>query len=586
MLKEVSIMKKRARLGSTISLATTIILISLAITRTPTLAQGAVHHLHLPIVSNAHETALYLPDEIIIKLFQSSDLAAVAADYALDPTPLDQFGTRAIFRLRILDGAAPPDKAEELASEPRVEYAEPNFIGQAPEGVQKVSWAKGGSAGEYAGQWAAERIRLPEAHTFTRGAGITVAVLDTGVEAAHPALAGRLVPGFDFVDMDSDPSEVGNHTVHPVFGHGTHVAGLVALAAPEARIMPVRVLDPDGIGNIWVIAEALAFAANPDGDPGTADGADVINLSLSTTRQTDLLAEIVDDVTCSGDDDARGDDDDDCLADQGGAVVVAAVGNAASSALEYPAGEGVPGSLAVGASTQADTLATFSNFGSWVHVTAPGENILSSIPGGDYGVWSGTSMASPLAAGVAVLVRAAYPDLDTAAVIQQMISSSVNIGGPVPLRVDAAAPLQLFQGGNVTCTGSLGAITVDNLTVPRGSACTLAGTRVEGSVKVEAGATLGASGISLVGNLQADGASSVIVSESTIGGSLQVVKGGLNLLSSSSVDGDVQFFENSGGVTISNNTIGGNLKCKVNNPAPTGGGNIVQGNKEDQCSGL
>lgn len=332
-----------------------------------------------------------------------------------------------------------------------------------------------------------------------------------------------------------------------------------------------------------MIAEALAFAANPDGDPGTADGADVINLSLSTTRQTDLLAEIVDDVTCSDDDDddgGGGDNDDDCLADQGGAVVVAAAGTP-----EYPAGEGVSGSLAVGASTQADALASFSNFGLWVHVAAPGENILSSVSGDKYGVWSGTSMASPLAAGVAALVRAAPPDLDTASVVQQIISSAVNIGGPVPLRIDAAAALELLQEGDVTCMTSLGAITVNNLTVPQDFTCTLAGTRVEGNVKVEADATLDASSISVDGNLQADGAASVNVSDSTVGGSLQAVKGGPNLLSSSFVDGDVQFFENTGGVTISNNTIGRNLQCKENDPAPTGG-NIVQGNKEDQCSGL
>lgn len=441
-------MKIRAKsLRSGVSMVLALLLISLFIPRSSIRAQVEGTVIYLPIVSSSapdeEETDLFLPNEVVIKLFRVSDFAGVVTDYALDPSPLDQFGTRAIFRLRILDGVEPSDKAEELASDPRIEYAEPNFLGQAPEGVQKISWAKGGSASDYAEQWAVDKIRLPEAHQFTRGAGATVAVLDTGVESTHPALSGRLVPGFDFVDLDADPEEVGTYPENLAFGHGTHVAGLVALSAPDARIMPVRVLDPDGVGNVWVIAEALLFAANPDGDINTADGADVINLSLSINRQIDLLTEIIEDVTCVGDDDKdrESDDDNDCLSDRGGAVVVAAVGNAASHNLEYPAGDGVPGSLAVAASAQTDTLAPFSNFGPWVHIAAPGDKILSSVPGGEYGVWSGTSMASPLAAGVAALVRAAYPTYDPAMIVDQIISSAEHIGGAVPLRIDAAAAL-------------------------------------------------------------------------------------------------------------------------------------------------
>lgn len=435
---------KNLRLGVSIALA--LLLVSLLAPRSTIRAQVAGTFLYLPMVSGSapdeEETDIFLSDEVVIKLFQISDLAGVAADYALNPIPLDQFGTRAIFRLRILDGEEPSEKAEELASDPRVEYAEPNFLGQAPEGVQKISWAKGGSASEYAEQWAVEKLGLPEAHQTTRGAGVTVAVLDTGVESTHSAFAGRLAPGFDFVDLDADPEEMGTYPENIAFGHGTHVAGLVALSAPDAKIMPVRVLDPDGIGNVWVIAEALLFAANPDGDLNTADGADVINLSLSITRQIDLLAEIIEDVTCADGDDGVEGDDDDCLSDRGGAVVITAVGNAASRNPEYPAGDGVSGSLAVGASTQADTLASFSNFGAWVQVLAPGENILSSVPGGEYGVWSGTSMASPLAAGVAALVRAAHPGFDSAMVVDRIILSAANIGGAVPLRIDAAAAVE------------------------------------------------------------------------------------------------------------------------------------------------
>src|SRR5947199_130270 len=155
-----------------------------------------------------------------------------------------------------------------------------------------ISWTGGGDAGGYVAQWAPQMIRLGAAHNVTRGAGVKVAILDTGFDVTHPALAGHMLPGYDFVDNDNDPSEVGD-VQHGPYGHGTHVAGLVALTAPAAKIIPIRVLAPDGVGNIWVLAEALAYAIDPDGNPNTDDGAHVINMSLSTPRRTNLLSSIL-----------------------------------------------------------------------------------------------------------------------------------------------------------------------------------------------------------------------------------------------------------------------------------------------------
>ena len=125
------------------------------------------------------------------------------------------------------------------------------------------------------------RINLPAAQAISKGAGVKVAVLDTGIDKTHPLFAGKLLPGRDFVDNDNDPSEVGTSGVG-AYGHGTHVAGIVLMVAPDAKIIPIRVLDQNGVGNVWTLSKALNYAANPDGNPATDDGANIINLSLGT----------------------------------------------------------------------------------------------------------------------------------------------------------------------------------------------------------------------------------------------------------------------------------------------------------------
>jgi hypothetical protein len=137
-----------------------------------------------------------------------------------------------------------------------------------------------------------------------------------------------------------------------------------------------------------------------------------------------------------------------------------------------------------------------------------------------------------------------------------------------------------------TCRGTLGAVTVDNLRVPQGATCVLNGTRIKGTLKVERGATLKAAGVRVVGNVQAEGALRVKVASSHIGGSIQIVQGRHSTVTGNAVKGDIQYFSNRGAISITRNRVNGNLQCKQNSPRPTGGGNIVQGNKEDQCARL
>ena len=279
-------------------------------------------------------------------------------------------------------------------------------------------------------------IRLAQAHAINRGIGadgnpVRIAVLDTGVDVTHPALAGKLLPGFDFVDMDADPSEMGSLSMGP-YGHGTHVAGLIALAAPAAKIIPIRVLDQRGLGNTWVLAEALAFAVDPDGNPTTRDGADVINLSLSTLRRTRMLRRVLE--RACDDDSAAGDND--FPVGSPNLVIVAAAGNGGDFTEQYPAAENVDGLIAVAASTSSDRLASFSTRGSWIAVAAPGQGITSTIPGGQYGVWSGTSMAAPLVAAQAALIHAQFPKARNRDIVDHIAETGRRIDGPVDVRID------------------------------------------------------------------------------------------------------------------------------------------------------
>jgi hypothetical protein len=160
-----------------------------------------------------------------------------------------------------------------------------------------------------------------------------------------------------------------------------------------------------------------------------------------------------------------------------------------------------------------------------------------------------------------------------------------------------------------TCRNSIGARTVVNLRVPDGATCRLTGTTVQGTVKVETNATLVASNIRVIGNVQAENHRAVTVTGSRIGGSIQFDQGGKftvrdnrvtgdiqvksnqytngpSVIRANIVNHDVQAFSNRGGIEIAGNRIDANLQCKENSPAPTGGNNRVQGNKEDQCKRL
>jgi subtilisin family serine protease len=278
----------------------------------------------------------------------------------------------------------------------------------------------------YSWQWNMERVRAPFAWASATGAELPViAILDTGVGLTHPDLAPRLVAGWDFVHNDSAPEDDN--------GHGTHVAGIAAAAGDNAigvagmswngRIMPVKVLDEHGSGDAEVAMLGVHWAVD--------HGATIISMSLGTTDASPYLDEAVQ------------------YAISHGAIVVAAAGNVGSQlpmgVPVYPAA--FPGVIGVGATGQDDTIASFSNRGSFVDVVAPGLQVFSTWLGGGYSFQSGTSMATPHVSGLAALIWAAAPTRSAGQVASALQQGVVDLGaaGWDPIygygRIDAPSAL-------------------------------------------------------------------------------------------------------------------------------------------------
>ncbi|MCF6136495.1 S8 family peptidase [Pseudalkalibacillus berkeleyi] len=228
-------------------------------------------------------------------------------------------------------------------------------------------------------QYAPQKVEADQAWDVTQSASsIKIAVIDTGVDYNHPDLAGKVIKGYDFVQDDNDPMD--EHY------HGTHVSGIAAAntnngegiagLAPNASILAVRVLDAEGSGTLDDVAQGIRYAAD--------QGAQVINLSLGGLLGTQTLKDAVD------------------YAWNKGSVVVAAAGNESSAKPSYPAY--YSNAIAVAATDQNDNLAYYSNYGTWVDIAAPGSSVYSTMPGNTYDNLSGTSMASPVVAGVAGLL--------------------------------------------------------------------------------------------------------------------------------------------------------------------------------------
>jgi thermitase len=301
-----------------------------------------------------------------------------------------RLGNLNIYVVSLPAGASEPAIAHALAQHPHIKFAEVDQL-VAPQFVPNDAY--------YGNEWHLQTMNVPAAWDYSLGTGVTVAILDSGIDATHPDLQGQLVPGWNFYDNNSNTTDV--------YGHGTLVAGVVAALGNNSigvagiawggKLMPVRVTDTSGTGTWSGIASGLNWAAD--------HGARVANLSFAVqaSSSTQTAAQY--------------------FKNKGG-VVVNSAGN--YSTLDSTAASDTL--LSVSATDSADTRASWASYGPYVDVSAPGVGIWTTAAGGGYSAVSGTSFSSPATAAVVALMMAANPQLSPTQLVNLLESTAVDLG--------------------------------------------------------------------------------------------------------------------------------------------------------------
>jgi subtilisin family serine protease len=334
----------------------------------------------------------YIPDQLVVELNGSEqELIGLLNRFRLarlQTVPIPLLNTT-FYRLRILDGSTVPAKIGAIASSFRT--VQPNYLftfAQAEQvGVQPADNAD-------AAQYALAKLRLGEAHALARGDKVPVAVIDSGIDLKHPALAGAVEKSFDALDSNDGPHS-----------HGTAIAGIIAGharltgAAPAVRILAARAFSTNQGSTVSIIASI---------DWATAQGARVINMSFAGPSDPALGRSLA-------------------AAHKKGVVLIAAAGNAGpKSPPLWPAAD--PNVIAVTATDPDDHLYAMANRGHHVAIAAPGVDILVAQPGSGYKMESGTSFSAAFVSGVAALVIERKPQLTPDAVKKVLLGTARDLG--------------------------------------------------------------------------------------------------------------------------------------------------------------
>ncbi len=371
----------------------------------------------------------FVPAQVLVRLADGVSIAQIHGDYGTTTPPGAAVPSRRLYVLQMPEAGNESSLVDLLLLDPRIEHAELNFLGgdTNPNGTTQSIFL-GTVEPIFLADASFALIRGHEAHAIASGAGITVAIIDSGVDAGHPFLAGRVLAGAGFVPGDTGTNDSAdgidsndNGVADEMAGHGTMVAGLVARTAPQASILPVRVMDSDGVVTLFSLVQGIYYAID--------QGAQVLQVSITIEADALLLADAV------------------AEAQAAGRLLVAAAGNESSSNPFFPAAAQGLGVVGVAATDTQDVRADFSNYGPWIDLAAPGVAVATTIPGGGYGLADGTSFAAPFVSGVAALVWSRCPSASAEHVRRIMQESSVVISAINPSyagtlgagRIDAAA---------------------------------------------------------------------------------------------------------------------------------------------------
>jgi thermitase len=352
-----------------------------------------------PIAYDAERDAYYVADELVVGLEPNAPAALASEVMRWVSHSCERLAPLGASVLRLNRATDAESVRDLLLALPGVRYVERNYL---------VFTCNDPLSSQ---QWGLTRIQAAQAWAIASPQRtVYLAIIDTGVDATHPDLAQR-VRRYSNGTVYGYNTQLNNANTHDFHGHGTHCAGIaaahtgngvgiagVASTAP-VQIMPVKVLNDQGIGTMTDVARGIIWAAD--------NGAHVLSLSLGGNAGTQQLADAVN------------------YAWNRGCVVVAAAGNNGSNAPFYPAA--YENALAVAASDPNDRLTDFSQYGTWVDIAAPGSSILSTVPGNRYEAWSGTSMACPHVAGAAALIWSCVPSLTN----QQLRLALENNADPV-----------------------------------------------------------------------------------------------------------------------------------------------------------